>query len=463
MNRSKANIWLLDLGIALLGILVMVMVLRVFRFDDSRVFYNAWTYCLAIPTVIISSTMLAHVMIPQHAERSIQTGFLLSVLVHLLLTVAAINTVLFSGLWNDGSQKIEMQLKTMSQGTSFQATPSASDQTVPDYLRPVQQQIDPASQVELRPETQAQKALELLDTPNDPSVDAQKSIQDNQLAEQEVIEPELAAGDTQPIERPDLRSVPMPRAAIEAQAAQQTPLAQDSLPQAKPTSIERTEQRSFDRFERATTAPVSEPIATASLAASSAEAQEYRIQREIAGSMQSVDPGPELSPRPPIRNDPIADLPRATSKVPLDRAMSNPSSIGGESTEQKSTEQPAIEQLIGNRGQVTRRNPSSSAMPSSIGQGVQYNDPIAGRIASTNAATNPLRSASELPSISDALGSTPGLDRFRPASNPNKAANGLVPIPAPAFMQRSRRIDESSNQELKAMGSLGPKTEESIE
>ncbi|MFN5103215.1 MAG: prenyltransferase/squalene oxidase repeat-containing protein [Planctomycetota bacterium] len=468
MNRSKANIWLLDLGIALLGILVMVMVLRLFRFDDPRVFYNAWTYCLAIPTVIISSTMLAHVMIPQHAERSIQTGFLLSVLVHLMLTVAAINTVLFSGLWNDGSQKIEMQLKTMSQGTSFQATPSASDQTVPDYLRPVQQQIDPASQVELRPETQAQKALELLDTPNDPSVDAQKTIQDNQLAEQEVIEPELAAGDTQPIERPDLRSVPMPRAAIEAQAAQQTPLAQDSLPQAKPTSIERTEPRSFDRFERATTAPASEPIATASLAASSAEAQEYRLQREIAGSMQSVDPGPELSPRPPIRNDSIADLPRATSKVPLDRAMSNPSSIGGESTEQKSTEQksieqPAIEQLIGNRGQVTRRNPSSSAMPSSVGQGVQYNDPIAGRIASTNAAINPLRSASELPSISDALGSTPGLDRFRPASNPNKAANGLVPIPAPAFMQRSRRIDESSNQELKAMGSLGPKTEESIE
>jgi hypothetical protein len=206
MNRSKANIWLLDLGIALLGILVMVMVLRLFRFDDPRVFYNAWTYCLAIPTVIISSTMLAHVMIPQHAERSIQTGFLLSVLVHLMLTVAAINTVLFSGLWNDGSQKIEMQLKTMSQGTSFQATPSASDQTVPDYLRPVQQQIDPASQVELRPETQAQKALELLDTPNDPSVDAQKTIQDNQLAEQEVIEPELAAGDTQPIERPDLHS-----------------------------------------------------------------------------------------------------------------------------------------------------------------------------------------------------------------------------------------------------------------
>lgn len=146
MNRSKADIWLLDLGIALLGILVMVMVLRIFRFDDPRILYNAWTYCLGIPTVIISSTMLAHVMIPQNAERSIQTGFLLSVLVHLMLTVAAINTVLFSGIWNDGSKKIEMQVKAMSQGTSFQATPIASNQTAPDYLRPIQKQIDPASQ-----------------------------------------------------------------------------------------------------------------------------------------------------------------------------------------------------------------------------------------------------------------------------------------------------------------------------
>jgi len=99
MNRSNSSVWLVDLAIGLLGFLVMMMVLRVFRFDDPRVLYNAWTYCLAIPTVIVGSTMLAHVLIPQSAERSIQTGFLLSVLMHLGLTVAAINTVLFSGVW----------------------------------------------------------------------------------------------------------------------------------------------------------------------------------------------------------------------------------------------------------------------------------------------------------------------------------------------------------------------------
>ena len=463
MNRSKADIWLLDLGIALLGILVMVMVLRIFRFDDPRILYNAWTYCLGIPTVIISSTMLAHVMIPQNAERSIQTGFLLSVLVHLMLTVAAINTVLFSGIWNDGSKKIEMQVKAMSQGTSFQATPIASNQTTPDYLRPIQKQIDPASQVELRPETQAQKALELIDTPKDPSVDAQKTIQDNQLAEQEMFEPEIATDQSQSIERPDLLSVPMPRSLIEAQDAQQTPMAQDSLPEAKPMSIERTQLQSFDKFERATTAPSVESISGGSLAANnSAAAREYRLERELQGSMQSSDPGVESSPRLPVRTE---SLPR----VPVDRAKINPSPEPGSnqsSGNSSSDASQSIDQLLGNRGQVTRRSRASSAMPSNATEGIQYKDPIAGRIASANAAkpsASPLRNASELPSISDALGSSPGLDRFRPTSNPSKQGKGLVPIPAPAFVQRSRRMDESSNQELKAMGPLGPKTEESIE
>jgi hypothetical protein len=463
MNRSKANIWVLDVSIALLGVLVIVMVLRMFRFDDPRILYNAWTYCLAIPTVIISSTMLAHVMIPQHSERSIQTGFLLSVLVHLILTVAAINTVLFSGIWNDGSKKVEMQLKAMAQGTSFQAASAASNQTIPDYLRPIQQQIDPASQVELRPETQAQKALELLDTPNDPSVDAQKAIQDNQLAEQEMIEPELAAVESQSMDRPELVNVPMPRSVIEAQAAQQTPLAQDSLPEAEPMSIERTQRPNFESFERATKAPWVDPIAGGSMSvSSSAAAQEVRLERELQGSMQSSDADLGSSPKFPTRNESVA-------KVPVNRAKINPSPEPGLSQlsmDSSNVASQSIDQLLGNRGQVTRRSPASSAMPSNATEGIQYNDPIAGRIASAstaNTSSSPSRNVSEFPSISDAVGSSPGLDRFRPTSNASKQAKGLVPIPAPAFVQRSRRMDESSNQELKAMGPLGPKTEESIE
>jgi len=182
MNRSNSNIWPLDLGILFLGILVMLAILRVLRFDDPRILYNAWTYCLAVPTAMISSAMLAHAMLPNSAERSIQAGFLLSVLVHLGLTFAAINTVLFSGLWKDGSEQIEMRLATMSEGTSFESSSASSNPSVTDFLRPVQSQTDPASQVDLRPSTPTQQALELIDTHPENSIESSKDIQDKDLA-----------------------------------------------------------------------------------------------------------------------------------------------------------------------------------------------------------------------------------------------------------------------------------------
>ncbi|MFZ4082906.1 MAG: hypothetical protein ACOYKN_16890 [Pirellula sp.] len=472
MNRTNSSIWVLDLAIGLLGVLVVVMVLRVFRFDDPRILFNAWTYCLAIPTVIISSSMLAHVMIPQSADRSIQAGFLLSVLVHLGLTVAAINTVLFSGLWKEGSEKIEMKLKSMSQGTSFQPSPVSPDRSEPDYLRPVQNQIDPASQVDLRPATEAQKALELLDTANEP-VDAKKNIQDQQLAEQEMLEPQLADEQAQALDRPDLMNTSMPRQAIQAESVEQTPLAQDSLPEAKPLSIDRTaidrtpiaQSESLDRSTAVLPAQrIIDVTATRIVDGAAQAGAPARIERELAQPMQPSNDSPELRPTPQDRIERLGKMPRTQSTAPIVPIDPGPSSSnlsaqspGGSTDESLSN---SLGDLLGNRGELSRRNPSTSASARSGSGGIEWKDPIAGRIASTAATRMP----AELPSLSDAGSSTPGLDRFRPSSNAIKGTPmGLVPIPAAAFEQRQRRMDESSNQELKAMGPLGPKTEESIE
>lgn len=56
------------------------------------------------------------------------------------------------------------------------------------------------------------------------------------------------------------------------------------------------------------------------------------------------------------------------------------------------------------------------------------------------------------------------LDRFR-RSNQGAVAkqNAQVPIPSPAFKQRMRRNEEASSEDLKAMGPLGPQTEDAIE
>jgi hypothetical protein len=472
-NRAS-NVWLLDLGIALLGLLVMFTVLRVLRFDDPRILYNAWTYCLAIPTVIISSTMLAHVMIPQNAERSIQTGFLLSVLVHLGLTLAAINTVLFSGLWQEGTEKIEMKLKSMSQGTSFQVPAVNSDNSVPDYLRPVQNQIDPATDIELKPTALPPESLELLQTPNEIKIDTNKTLQDDQLASVTMDQPAVQAQEAQNIQRPEFQVHPIRPAAIQAPTVQQTPLAQDSLPESKPLSVDRATSDPVASLQRATEIPQVEPMAqetspinmSAALEASAMALQRLRIERQLSNAIESTNAAeaptdvPPKSSKPTDRAGSLSGIP---TKVPLDKIPREPRatdpapSTGGSG----GSASQSLGDLLGDRGSMTRRNPTSSAALSSDSPGgLVYSDPIANSAASSWSK----RSSIELPRISDAAGTLPGLENFRPASSSNKqASGGLVPIPAPAFQQRARRMDDSSNEELKAMGPLGPKTQESIE
>lgn len=516
MNRSRSNIWLLDLGILLLGVLVMLAVLRLFRFDDPRILYNAWTYCLAVPTVLISSSMLAHVLIPRSAERSIQAGFLLSVLVHLGLTFAAINTVLFSGLWNEGSEQVQMRIKSLAQGTSFQSWSSPSNPTKPEYLRPVENSIDPASQVDLRPDnSSAPKALELLDS-NDPTrIEASKAIQDQDLAEQNLTQPELSKPQAQAIKRPELFANPQTRAAIQAPGVEQTPLAQDSLPLANPLSLERTTSEPSPRLERLTQAPTNQTLSPSDpvtmspsvIDAASKGADRFRIERELDQPIPATDDPSDSKPLPPTRTERLSEIARPTTNIPIE--LSNPLRENSSDSIRPIADSPpdlstgpnssnssdSIDRLLGSRGELSRRSTASSTNPGDLARNPRNpttsgetadsnNGSISGAASDTrsnssntngsidvgdliknnSASAVAMRSTSGLPNIGQADSSSLSLDRFRPSSVSNKGtAKGLVPIPAPAFEQRARRIDESNNEELKAMGPLGPKTEESIE
>lgn len=476
MSGNNKSVWLLDLGIGLLGVLVMIAVFRVLRFDDPRILYNAWTYCLAIPTVIIGSTMLAHVLIPQSAERSIQTGFLLSVLVHLGLTVAAINTVLFSGLWQEGSETMEVKLQAMSQGTSFQPPVETSEPSRPDYMRPVQAPVDPASRVELRPLSQAQEALELLDTPDALSLDASRAIENQQLADPQMLEPELAPQQAEAPERPELTATAPARTEIQAESVEQTPLAQVSVPQSRPFSIERSSEARSPGLERSTAAPATEPL-VADMSANRelnarGSAQADRVERELSNRpLQVSAPEIESSLTLRARSDRMAGLPPTAIKVPVEGLGQ---AAGDSGTVAKPTND-SLGELLGGRGELARRRTTASAATQNIDGGVgqgglDYQDPVAARVASGSAMRSGAKPqvasmpSLSIPSISDTGSSSLGLDRFRPSVNSsNQAAKGLVPVPAPAFQQRSRRMDQSSGQELQAMGPLGPKTEESIE
>lgn len=495
MNRSNSSVWLVDLAIGLLGFLVMMMVLRVFRFDDPRVLYNAWTYCLAIPTVIVGSTMLAHVLIPQSAERSIQTGFLLSVLMHLGLTVAAINTVLFSGVWKDGTQEVQVQLKNMSQGSSFLTPPRSPDVSAPDYLKPVPSAIDPATRVELRPEAPAPSALEQIDPQEPSSLDSKKQILDQQLALEEPTQPQLAPEQEQAMQKPLPTNAEPPRQAIQVENVLPTALAQAELPESKPTELERPTAEQTPGFQRATMAPESRPLESRLLESpteksQSAEtlqrAEQGRLERELNAALESPLASASSA------NDEVfstmrsqqarperLELPRSTSPIRLD-SQTNPTQASAEAPGLPSAGLPSVGDLLGDRAQIARRETSSSGVRSreSIRGDTDgsldvkpWKDPIVGRIASAapnsaapNSAAIGNSATARLPSLSQPDAALLGLDQFRPASQANKGtAKGLVPIPAAAFEQRMRRMDESSNQDIQAMGPLGPQTEEAIE
>ena len=490
MNRSNSSVWLVDLAIGLLGLLVMLMVLRVFRFDDPRVLYNAWTYCLAIPTVIVGSTMLAHVLIPQSAERSIQAGFLLSVLMHLGLTVAAINTVLFSGVWKDGSHEVQVQLKNMSQGSSFLTPPRSTDVSAPDYLKPVPSAIDPATRVELRPEAPAPNALEQIDLLEPSSLDSKKQILDQQLALEEPTQPQLTPEQAQAMQRPLPTNTEPSRQAIQVENVLPTALAQAELPESKPTELERPTAEQTPGFQRATMAPESRPLESPPLdspteKSQSAEtfqrAEQGRLERELNAALESPLASASSANEEVLstmrsqqaRPERLA-LPRSTSPIRLD-SQTNPTQASAEAPGL-----PSVGDLLGDRAQIARRETPSSGIRSRESirgdtdgslDAKPWKDPIVGRIASAapnsaapNSAAIGNSATARLPSLSQPDTTLLGLDQFRPASQANKGtAKGLVPIPAAAFEQRMRRMDESSNQDTQAMGPLGPKTEEAIE
>ncbi|MBM3965997.1 MAG: hypothetical protein FJ308_13185 [Planctomycetes bacterium] len=126
---------------------------------------------------------------------------------------------------------------------------------------------------------------------------------------------------------------------------------------------------------------------------------------------------------------------------------------------------------LGSQGQATRRDVSSLA-------DATRNTSSLADLGSTKVGprlgnkTTPMFGASKAPVGGGSKGvgapevssAELQLDRFRRSNQGTIAKqNARVPIPSPAFKQRMRRNEEASSEDLKAMGPLGPQTEDAIE
>ncbi len=124
---------------ASIAFLILVLVLRFLKFDDPRPLHNAWTYLIAVPGIMIALSMVLRLVVGRFVERTMQISFLISVAIHLLLMVGAINIVLFANYWPDVFQAITQESTPRKVIVPEYFKPSsASQQVKPDYLRPVQ-------------------------------------------------------------------------------------------------------------------------------------------------------------------------------------------------------------------------------------------------------------------------------------------------------------------------------------
>ncbi len=198
--RQGMSLWPMDLALLAISGLILVIVLKYFRFDDSRFLYNAWTYLLGVPSVMIIASMILHLTTGRFIERTLQLSFLLSVTIHLLLLVGTLNMMIFSKYWPDVYDEIAAettpQKKVMAE---FHKTVVAASKSKPDYLRPVPTNNESDERPTPRARREQASDLRQVEMPTDskPSEAAEPFILPNKLPQPSQPLPTSSAADLQ--------------------------------------------------------------------------------------------------------------------------------------------------------------------------------------------------------------------------------------------------------------------------
>jgi hypothetical protein len=465
----------LDLALAILGVMVVGLVMKLLRFDDPRWLYNAWTYALGAPTGLIVISMLLRSFVSEQVERSIQIGFLASVIAHLLLMLLAVNVVLFSGMWPDATQEIARRLRDSSRGNQFTQWSQTEDRSRPEYLQPVPSELTRPNQADIRPSESVDSPLNAIREPLEANVPNSPEIE---RAASEIDAPQIST-ESKPIERP-VRDPKSPGENRPIEIPAEPTRTSDVTPMA--SIRERAEQLDVARSGAATPAPV--------LAMPSGV---WLPETEINKSMRRSSTQPLDAPSIAARSEreapsadrlaqPEAFAPSVNRSVPkLERqgrsieippvggiAASGQSSGVLDSTASNAPGAAADTAMLDRTGNTR----AASDLPSKTGAN-PLSEPAVGGIAiepsiagNTRSLASPIPAAPPLGVLpSTDIGVSPlGISRFRRSGSSGESKSRTqVAVPAPAFKQRMRRNEEAMNQDLQAMGPLGPKTEEAIE
>lgn len=92
------RMWPLDAALAALGGLALFTSFSYLPSDQPQWWLNPWTYAAAIPLVVIALSLTLRYVASRFIRRSLQLGFLLSVILHLLLVMWAVNQMILTPL-----------------------------------------------------------------------------------------------------------------------------------------------------------------------------------------------------------------------------------------------------------------------------------------------------------------------------------------------------------------------------
>ncbi len=253
-DTGLQHMWPLDVALGALGAIALVVTIQNFHFDDPRWLYNAWTYVIGVVVGVLLLDLVLRKIASRFVQRSMQLGFLVSVLIHLSMLMMGLHVVLFHKIWpvqQIGKRTNPLAVSRVVPQHYFEQTVSLEKRKY-DWQAPVEspaeehdtpdpeqkdQQLDAAKpdlslpdepEVQVKPPEQAlapkQQLQELLPQPSEQSLQFDRQASDVQLPQPT----------SEPAAVPELQAPVVPDVRLESRAADVAATSTDAAPLSLP-------------------------------------------------------------------------------------------------------------------------------------------------------------------------------------------------------------------------------------
>lgn len=172
-GAGNERMWQLDVALAALAALLLYLIISRFSFDDPRVMYNGWTYMIAVPLITVGLSLCLRAFASRYLEKSVQLGFLFSVIVHLMLLILAFELVIFPHYFPEAFAGVKPErspIRKMIPDYLFQK-PDETENESPDWSKPVDAEttsrVVPQEERQLPPVKRSAPRMEM-PQPNEP-------------------------------------------------------------------------------------------------------------------------------------------------------------------------------------------------------------------------------------------------------------------------------------------------------